>query len=166
MSDEFEPVENDDYATFSVRFASGAAGALEVSRVAAGHPNGLQFEVFGTKGAARFSQAQPGEIGLHLHEGPTAERGYRQVVLGPEHPYLAGGLAMDAPMAGFGQNDAFAYQARAFLEEVAGFPETDALPRNASFAEGVHNMELLDAVARSAAQDGRSVAVAGAEVRA
>ena len=30
---------------------------------------------------------------------------------------------MDAPSVGFGQNDAFAYQARAFLEEVAGIDE-------------------------------------------
>ena len=54
---------------------------------------------------------------------------------------------MDAPSVGFGQNDAFAYQARAFLEEVAGIDEASSLPRCATFDEGVHNMELLAAVA-------------------
>ena len=58
---------------------------------------------------------------------------------------------MDAPSVGFGQNDAFAYQARAFLEEVAGIDEASSLPRCATFDEGVHNMELLAAVAESAA---------------
>ena len=81
------------------------------------------------------------------------------MILGPEHPYLAGGLAMDAPGVGFGQNDGFAYQARAFLEEVAGIDEADSLPRCAIFDEGVHNMELLAAVAESAANRGAAVTV-------
>ncbi len=159
VSDEYEPVENDDYAAFSVAFAGGSAGALEVSRVAAGHANSLIFEVFCENGAAVFDQRRPAEISLFLHEGPTSQRGYRQVILGPEHPYLAGGLAMDAPSVGFGQNDAFAYQARAFLEEVAGIPESASLPRCATFEEGVHNMELLAAVTESATAGGAPVSV-------
>ncbi len=159
VSDVFEPVENDDYAAFSVGFADGSAGALEVSRVAAGHANSLIFEVFCENGAAVFDQRRPAEISLFLHEGPTSQRGYRQVILGPEHPYLAGGLAMDAPSVGFGQNDAFAYQARAFLEEVAGIDEGASLPRCATFEEGVHNMELLAAVSESAATGGAPVSI-------
>ena len=158
VSDQYEKVENDDYAAFSAEFENGA-GALEVSRVAAGHPNGLVFEVFCENGAARFDQERPAEIELFLSEGDSAQNGYRQVILGPEHPYLAGGLPMDAPGVGFGQNDAFAYQARAFLEEVAGIGETSALPRCATFDEGVHNMELLEAVTKSALAGGKQVAL-------
>lgn len=157
VSDVLEPVENDDYAAFSVGFPGGG-GSLEVSRVAAGHANSLMFEVFAEFGSATFDQRRPAEIGLFLHERPE-RAGYRQVILGPQHPYLRGGLAMDAPSVGFGQNDAFAYQARAFLEEVAGLSEGVSLPRCASFDEGVHNMEILDAVARSAAAQGAAVPV-------
>jgi predicted dehydrogenase len=155
VSDVLEPVENDDYAAFSVAFP-GASGSLEVSRVAAGHANSLTFEVFCENGAATFDQRRPAEIGLFLHDDPARD-GYRQVILGPQHPYLAGGLAMDAPSVGFGQNDAFAFQARAFLEEVAGLPEDVSLPRCATFDEGVHNMEVLAAVAASAARGGAAV---------
>ena len=49
--------------------------------------------------------------------------------------------------------------ARAFLEEVAGIDEQDSLPRCASFREGVHNMEVLAAVAQSAAGAGAAVAI-------
>jgi predicted dehydrogenase len=66
---------------------------------------------------------------------------------------------MDAPSVGFGQNDAFAYQARAFLEEVAGIDESSSLPRCATFDEGVHNMELLAAVAESAGDNGKQVSL-------
>ena len=156
VSDVHEPVENDDYAAYSAEFASGA-GSLEVSRVAAGHPNTLTFEVFCEKGAARFNQLRPAEIELFLREGPEATNGYRTVNLGPGHPYLSQGLAMDAPGVGFGQNDAFGYQARAFLEEVAGLDESASLPRNASFADGVHNMEILGAAVESATHHGKKV---------
>ncbi len=156
VSDVHEPVENDDYAAYSAEFASGA-GSLEVSRVAAGHPNTLTFEVFCEKGAARFNQLRPAEIELFLHEGPEATNGYRTVNLGPGHPYVGGGLAMDAPGVGFGQNDAFGYQARAFLEEVAGLDESVSLPRNASFDDGVHNMEILQAAVESATNNGKKV---------
>lgn len=156
LSDKSEPVENDDYAAFNVQFAE-ASGSLEVSRVAAGHPNSLAFEVFCEKGAARFSQLRPSEIEIMLTEGPSATNGYRTVNLGPEHAYLGGGLPMDAPGVGFGQNDAFSYQARAFLDEVCGL-DTD-LPPNATFDEGVHNMQILQAVVQSAGNDGKKAAL-------
>ncbi|MDR4534617.1 Gfo/Idh/MocA family oxidoreductase [Glutamicibacter sp. PS] len=154
LSNIAEPVENDDYAAFNVQFAD-AVGSLEVSRVAAGHPNGLSFEVFCEKGAARFNQQRPSQIEIMLADGPSATNGYRTVDLGPEHAYIGGGLPMDAPGVGVGQNDAFAYQARAFLDEVAG--ASTALPANATFDEGVHNMRILQAVVESAANHGKKV---------
>ena len=159
VSDEYEPVENDDYASFSAQFER-SVGVVQVSRVAAGHPNGLALEVFGDNGAAKWEQERSAEFQLMLNEGPAGTRGYRRVILGPDHPYFAGGLPMDAPGVGVGQNDGFAFQARAFLEEVAGIDETESLPRTASFDEGVHNMEILAAVAESAANGGATVKVA------
>jgi predicted dehydrogenase len=162
VSDVLEPVENDDYAAFSIGF-HGGGGGLEVSRVAAGHANSLMFEVFAENGSATFDQRRPAEIGLFLKDDP-ARAGYRQVILGPQHPYLGGGLAMDAPSVGFGQNDAFAYQARAFLEEVAGISEDVSLPHCATFGEGVHNMEILAAVAGSAAVGGAAIPLSGNDI--
>ena len=159
VGDKYEPVENDDYASFSARFQQGA-GVVQVSRVAAGHPNGLALEVFGDAGAAKWEQERAGELQLMLNEGAAGTRGYRRVIIGPDQPYFAGGLPMDAPGAGIGQNDGFYFQARAFLEEVAGINEANSLPRNASFDDGVHNMEILAAVAESAAGGGVTVNVA------
>ncbi|HZJ07006.1 MAG TPA: Gfo/Idh/MocA family oxidoreductase [Nocardioidaceae bacterium] len=158
VSDDYEAVENDDYAAFSAEFENGV-GVLEASRVSAGHANSLMFEVFCEYGAARFDQRRPAEIELFLSEGKSAQNGYRQVILGPQHPYLSGGLAMDAAGVGFGQNDTFVYQARAFLEEVAEIDETSSLPRCATFDEGVHNMEVLAAVTESALNEGTRVSL-------
>jgi predicted dehydrogenase len=158
VSDTYEAVENDDYAGFSAKFADGV-GMVQVSRVAAGHPNGLALEVFGDNGAAKWEQERPAEFQVMLNEGPAGTRGYRRVNIGPDHPYVAGGLPMDAPGIGLGQNEGFSYQARAFLEEVAGIDESESLPRCADFDEGVHNMEVLAAVAESVANGGAVVEV-------
>jgi predicted dehydrogenase len=159
LSDVREPVENEDLATFTATFASGATGTLSASRVAYGLPNSLGFELFGETGAATFDLARAGEIGFADGTPPGITQGYRQVLVGPEHPYLTGGLPMDFPGVGYGQNDLFSFQARAFLEQVAGL---DRLPRPASFEEGLHNLRLLDAVVASAKAHGADVAVAPA----
>jgi predicted dehydrogenase len=156
LSDVTEPVENEDVATFTASFASGAAGTFSASRVAYGLPNSLGFEVFTSSGAATFDLARAGEFGLvdATPAGPT--QGYRQVLVGPAHPYLTRGLPMDFPGVGYGQNDLFTFQARAFLEQVAG---VEGLPRLASFEEGLHNLRLLDAVAASAKAGGAEVVI-------
>ena len=55
LSDTYEAVENDDYASFSAQFER-SVGVVQVSRVARGHPNGLALEVFGDAGAAKWEQ--------------------------------------------------------------------------------------------------------------
>jgi predicted dehydrogenase len=156
LSDVTEPVENEDLVSFTASFASGAAGTLSASRVAYGLANSLGFEVFTERGAATFDLARAGEFGFidGTPAGPT--QGFRQVLVGPAHPYLTGGLPMDFPGVGYGQNDLFSFQARAFLEQVAGL---ERLPRMASFEEGLHNIRLLDAVAASAKAGGAEIVI-------
>ena len=148
VSDEREPVDNDDWASFSVRFAGGATGDLSVSRIAFGHPNTLRFEVFCQKGAIAFDVSRAGEV--QVADGGASGNGFRRVIVGVDHPYIAGGLAMDATGIGTGHNDSFVYQARAFLDEVAG---RDELPRNASFGDGLNALLLEEAVVRTATQN-------------
>jgi predicted dehydrogenase len=156
LGDVWEPVENEDVVTFVATFASGATATISASRVALGLANSLGFELFAENAAATFDTVRAGEFGYvdRVVGGPT--NGYRQVVVGPVHPYLTGGLPMDFPGVGYGQNDLFVFQARAFLEQVAG---VDRLPRVASFEHGLHNLRLLDSVTRSARDGGAEVKV-------
>ena len=156
VSDVTEPVENEDLVTFTATFASGATGTLSASRAAYGLANSLGFELFTSSGAATFDLARAGEFGFidGAPAGPT--QGFRQVLVGPGHPYLTGGIPMDFPGVGYGQNDLFTFQARAFLEQVAGL---EGLPRLASFSEGLHNIRLLDAVVASAKAGGADVTI-------
>jgi predicted dehydrogenase len=66
------------------------------------------------------------------------------------------GCPWNFPSVGHGQNDLFVFQARAFLEQIAGL---DRLPPVPTLADGLHNMRLLEAVVASADTDGKNVAV-------
>jgi predicted dehydrogenase len=158
VGEEREPVENEDLVTFTATFASGATGTLSASRVAYGLANSLGFELFAASGAATFDLARAGEFGFVDGTPEAATQGYRQVLVGPAHPYLTGGLPMDFPGVGYGQNDLFVFQARAFLEQVAGL---DRLPPCPSFEEGLRNVRLLEAVVASAKAGGGAVEVTG-----
>jgi predicted dehydrogenase len=156
LSDVREPVENEDVVTFTATFASGATATTSASRVALGLANSLGFELFAEDAAATFDLLRAGEFGYMDRSVTGATKGYRQVAVGPEHPYLTGGLPMDFPGVGYGQNDLFVFQARAFLEQVAGL---DRLPPVPSFRHGLHNLQLLAAVTESAATSGAEIKI-------
>ena len=156
VSDVREQVENEDIATFTATFAGGATGTFSVSRIAYGLANALGFEVFCVGGAAAFDLARGSEFTIADAAAAGPVNGYRRVVLGPAHPYITRGLPMDFPSVGHGQNDLFTFQARAFLDEIAGL---DRLPRCPSLAEGLHNLRVLDAIVAAARGNGHAVAV-------
>jgi predicted dehydrogenase len=156
VSDVREPVENEDIVTFTATFADGATGTFSVSRIAYGMANSLGFEVFCQGGAAAFDLARVSEFTIADRTPADGVNGYRQVLVGPGHPYITRGIPMDFPGVGHGQNDFFTFQARAFLDEIAGL---DQLPRCPRLADGLHNLRVLAAVVASARADGRAVRV-------
>jgi predicted dehydrogenase len=157
VSDAREPVTNDDIATFVVDFADGSAGTFSVSRVAWGHANSLGFDLFGTKAAARFELERNNEFGFVDRVPDPTTNGWRRVVIGPEHPYIAPSLSMPFPGVGTGGQENFTFQARAFLDEIVGL---DRLPRQATFAEGLRNLVVEEAIVEAATK-GVAVEVAG-----
>ena len=157
VGDRTEPVDNEDIATFTAKFAGGAVGTFSISRISHGLPNGLGFEVFAADGAAAFDLNRPGEFTFADHGPDRKTNGTRTVLIVPQHPGIDKGIAMDFPSVGHGQNDLFAWQARAFLDQVAGLGRLAPLP---SLADGLHNMEIQAAVTQSALNDGQAVSLA------
>jgi predicted dehydrogenase len=156
VSDVREPVGNEDIAVFTANFASGATGTFSVSRVAFGLANALGFEVFCQGGAAAFDLGRASEFSIADRTSARVVNGYRQVLIGPDHPYITGGLPMDFPSVGHGQSDFFTFQARAFLDQIAG---RDGLPRCPALAEGLHNLRVLEAVKAAERAAGQQVQV-------
>jgi predicted dehydrogenase len=157
VSDELGEVENEDTASFTARFTSGLVGTFSVSRTAFGLPNGLGFDVLGLRGRAAFDQHRPAEYVFDDTQPDARTRGARQVIAGPQMPYFKGGYPMEAPGVGGGNAEMFTYQARAFLDQVAGV--ADPIPACATFADALRTMEIIQAVVESARSGGAAVAV-------
>ena len=157
----YEPVENDDVATFTARFAGGAVGTFSCSRVAWGLPNSLMVDVLGTRGRASWDLARCGEIKIDDANSPADLGGARRVLVNPSFPYFARGSSMAFGGVGLTQIEQFTYQAHAFLQQVAGVTGEAALPPCATFADGYREMLIADAVARSAAAGGAAIDVSG-----
>ena len=155
LTDEKEPVENDDVATFTAHFASGAVGTFSISRVAPGHANSLAFDLMAETGAAKWDMDRPAEFSVIRRLRDDGLDGYNQVLVGPSHPYLKGGVPMDFPGVSYGVGDLFGFQARAFLEQVAGIE--GGLPPVASSEDGVRDLTVIAAGVRSGAAGGAVV---------
>ncbi|MDO5535620.1 MAG: Gfo/Idh/MocA family oxidoreductase [Propionibacteriaceae bacterium] len=155
VSEERGEVTNEDSAAFVARFAGGVSATISCSRTAFGMPNGMSFSIHGTTGSAAFDWHRPAE---YTYNGPSGDSptGPRQVIVGPADPYFAGGYPMQAPANGAGNAESFAYQARAFLDQIVGL---DEVPPCATFADGLHTLEVVDAVVRSDADGGAVVPV-------
>ena len=110
------------------RSRGGGGGTFSVSRIAYQMPNALGFEVFCRR---RGGRVRPGPRG-RVHDRRRLGRGPGQRLPAgaarPGHPYITRGLPMDFPSVGHGQNDFFVYQARAFLDQIAGLNELPRAP--------------------------------------
>jgi predicted dehydrogenase len=136
-------VENEDQAHALVRFASGATGTLEASRVALGQKMGLGFELTGTKGALVFDQTRLNELRLYRGGDARGRQGFTTILAGPEHPGYAAFCPAPGHQIGFG--DLKLLEVAAFLEAVAA-----TKPAYPDFSTAVAFERCLAAIKRSA----------------
>ncbi|MCG6903822.1 MAG: Gfo/Idh/MocA family oxidoreductase [Rhodobacter sp.] len=133
------PVTNDDQVQAMCEFASGVTGHLFASRIATGRKMGYAYEITGTDGAIRFDQEDQNAIWLYRREGPGAERGFRKILTGPEHPdYLP---FCQGAGHGTGYQDQIIIEARDFLAAI----ETGAAIWP-TFADGLEVARICEAV--------------------
>ena len=88
---ETGPVTVDDAAAAVLRFADGALGTIEATRVATGRRNYNRFEINGTLGSLAFNLERMNELEVFLLSDSPATRGFRTILAtDPEHhPYAA-----------------------------------------------------------------------------
>lgn len=149
------PVTNDDTALLTVRFASDAVASLQISRIAAGKPNELGIEVFGSGGHVSFDSSKYNEYTIYETEGSRpGDDGPRRVIAGPAMPYYNEVSPMRASGTGTGYGEAFMAEIQEFVAAIALNEPIDT-----SFAATVHRMRVVQAALDSAAT-GQAVSVA------
>jgi predicted dehydrogenase len=77
-SAEMKPVEVDDYVALQARMQSGALGYIEASRFATGTQDGMEFIIFGEKGALKFNMMDPNFLYAYDATEPEADLGGRR----------------------------------------------------------------------------------------
>ncbi|MYQ97933.1 Gfo/Idh/MocA family oxidoreductase [Streptomyces sp. SID6137] len=137
------PVENEDYVSCLLRFASGARGVLEACRVSVGEQNSYGFEVHGTSGAVFWDFRRMNELavsrGTSFQDQPVST-----VYVGPGD----GEFAAFQPGAAnaMGYDDLKVIEAHRFLRSIA-----EGTPYGATLVDAVRGAVVLDAMAESAA---------------
>lgn len=82
-SQEMGTVDVDDIALLHLRTADNTLGLVEISRMGTGATNDLVIEIYGERGALRFSAADPGWLEVYDVSDPASPlggmRGFRRV---------------------------------------------------------------------------------------
>jgi predicted dehydrogenase len=135
------PVENEDWAACLVRFASGARGSLEASRVSVTDQNNYGFEIHGTHGAVAWDFRRMGELRVSTGDG------YQNVPLATEHvgPGV-GEFAAFQPGAGIamGYDDLKVIEAATFLRSIS-----DGAAHGPTLEDAVHAARAVAAMSES-----------------
>ncbi|MEV4037428.1 Gfo/Idh/MocA family protein [Streptomyces umbrinus] len=139
---ELGPVENEDYVSCLLRFASGARGVLEACRVSVGEQNNYGFEIHGTKGAVSWDFRRMGELavsrGTSYQDQPVST-----LYVGPGHGEYAAFQPGSANSMGY--DDLKVIEAYNFLRSI-----TEGTVYGATVEDAVHSAAALDAMSRSA----------------
>ncbi|MES4905806.1 MULTISPECIES: Gfo/Idh/MocA family oxidoreductase [unclassified Streptomyces] len=140
------PVENEDYVSCLLRFASGARGVLEACRVSVGEQNNYGFEIHGTKGAVFWDFRRMGELGVSRGTA-YQDQPVSTVYVGPGHGEYA--AFQPGSANGMGYDDLKVIEAYHFLRSIA-----EGTAYGATLDDAVRSAAALDAMARSAERGG------------
>ncbi len=144
-SGEMVEVQVDDHAQLLVGLRGGGAGVLEVSRVAQGTTDDLNFEIYGTLGALKFNVMDPNWLYVYDardRKSPLGgEHGFKQIQTMHAYPgnRIPGGRSLVNAM------DMHANSQYQVVRAVLGLQEPSP-----SLAEGLAVQEILEASYRSA----------------
>jgi predicted dehydrogenase len=134
----------DDASTALVRFANGAMGTIEATRMALGRKNYNRFEINGSRGSVAFDLERMNELELYLESDPQRARGFHRIlVTEPVHPYMQ---AWWPPGHIIGYEHTFTHTMFDLLEGIA-----DKRVPKPNFVDGVRNQRVLAAIEKAAA---------------
>ncbi len=133
----------DDAALFMARFADGATGSFEVSRLATGRKNFEVIEINGSEGSLAFNLERLNELQYYSLADTEGEQGFRTILAtDPGHPFVDHWWP---PGHTLGWEHSHVHQ----MFELCDAIGSDRMP-DPSFADGERCQAVLEACAQSA----------------
>ena len=132
----------DDAAMALVRFANGAVGTIEATRMAPGRKNYNRFEINGRLGSIAFNLERLNELEVYFENDPAHLRGFRTImVTEPAHPYVG---KWWPPGHIIGYEHTFTHTVYDLVNAIAD----NTIP-TPNFVDGVENQRVLHAIERA-----------------
>lgn len=142
-------VENEDQIQALVRFASGAGGTIEASRVAAGRIFGVYWEVSGTEGTLVMDGERFNELKLFRQGDDRQDRGFRTLLVGSQVPQFSAFFGFDFGGGGLGYFDVKVIEVHDLITGIMSgsgpFP---------AFDFGLRNQQIMEAMETSLTSQG------------
>ena len=133
----------DDAALSLVRFANGAIGSIEGTRLAPGRKNYNRFEVNGSKGSLAFNLERMNELEYYSREDEGSVQGFRDIlVTEPGHHAFVKGWWPPGHIIGY--EHTFTHTVFDFLQAVASGKRV-----RPDFEDGLRNQIVLEAIERA-----------------
>jgi predicted dehydrogenase len=141
------PIDTEDFGAVLLRLGDQARGAMTVSQVSAGRKNRLSMEIYGTNASVAWDQEKPDELWIGHRNEPN-----RIIVKDPSLMLEKARSYADLPGGhSEGYDDTFKQLFRRFYRTVADRTAPVEYPQ---FADGLRQLQILDAVLASSAKQG------------
>jgi predicted dehydrogenase len=143
-----QPVTTEDYASILLHFENGAHGILTVSQVSAGRKNRLYYEIDGSKAAVAFDSERNNELWIGHRDRPN------EWLL--KDPSLLSAEARATTSYPGGHNEGFPDTFKQLSNKVYAYirkGDFTAPPDFPTFADGHYELQLCEAIERSAKEE-------------
>ena len=143
-----QPITTEDYASILLHFENGARGTLTVSQVSAGRKNRLYYEIDGSKAAVAFDSERNNELWIGHRDRPN------EWLL--KDPSLLSAEARATTSYPGGHNEGFPDTFKQLSNKVYAYirkGDFTAAPDFPTFADGHYELQLCEAIERSAKEE-------------
>ena len=140
-----QPIYTEDYATILLHFGNGARGVLTVSQVSSGRKNRLFYEINGSKSSLAWDSERPNELWIGHRSDPN------QILM--KDPSLLSPEARAVTSYPGGHNEGFPDTFKQLYAKVYNYilaGDISQPPDFPTFADGHYELQLCEAIARSA----------------
>ncbi|MEO1638955.1 MAG: Gfo/Idh/MocA family oxidoreductase [Pseudomonadota bacterium] len=143
--ENWSDITNPDGSNILCRFANGARGLVDFSRVATGRKFMQTYEIYGTKGSLAYTYDEVNRLRFYTNDDKVGRRGYREIDVGPEHETYRAFLPL--PNFALGYNESKIIEAAEVLRSIVSNQ-----PMWPTFETGHHICQIVDACMDSSAQ--------------
>jgi predicted dehydrogenase len=137
-NEAWSEVTNPDGTNILCKFANGARGIIDFSRVATGRKFMQTYEIYGTKGSLAYTYDEVNRLRFYTNDDASGRRGFREIDVGPEHETFRAFLPL--PNFALGYNESKIIEVAEVIRSV-----TTGREMWPTFETGHHICQIVDA---------------------